>query len=229
MSNVNPDYVKPIFPIVETAPGEFTHQIPEAIHPGFIRGDGEANEKAKRVLTFGMDELTKLNVGRVKGDPNHADHINRAFNDIGNAYTEARTALAAERKKLTDGLVEKANFKVEPSHVTFIVGTFQHMPPGERVAAVQKLIADGDGPALAALASVSSIFTGIPDAVKATIEPQLFRKADPDAYARLENVRHNEARIEGASIATANACAAFSASMHKAANKPQPIHKSVAA
>lgn len=229
MSNVNPDFIKPIFPIVETAPGEFTHQLPEAMHPGFIRGDGEANEKAKRVLTFSMDELTKLNVGRVKGDPNHNDQIGRSFNEIGNAITEARTALKGDAKRLTDGLVEKANFKVEPSHVNFIVATFQHMPPGERAVAVQKLIADGDGPALAALASVSSVFTGIDDAVKATIEPQLFSKADPEAYARLENVRHNLARIEGASIATANACAAFSAPMHKAANEPQPVHKSVAA
>ncbi|WP_375292380.1 hypothetical protein [Sphingomonas melonis] len=228
MSIVNPDFIKPIFPIVETAPGEFTHQIPEAMHPGFIRGDGEANEKAKRVLTFGMDELTKLNVGRVKGDPNHNDQIGRSFNEIGNAITEARTALKGDEKRLTDGLVEKTGFKVDPAMMALVVGTFQAMPPQDHPAAIAALIDEGDGGTLAILHKMSGVLTKVAGNLKATIEPQLFRKADPDAYARLENTRFNLGRIERASIETANACAAFSAPMHKAANEPQPVHKSVA-
>ncbi len=60
--NMNAQIAKPVFDIVETGNSEFVHQIPEAFHSGFIRGDGEANERTKCNFDGIARKLTELNV-----------------------------------------------------------------------------------------------------------------------------------------------------------------------
>lgn len=227
MTGINPSLSNPIFDIVETGDGEFVHQIPEACHPGYIRGDGEVNERAKSALAYVAKELTNLNVGRVKLDPSHEHEVQRGFDAIGAAITDARTTLKAQAKRLSDILVEKSSFKADPALTSMVVGTFQGLSVGQRVEAIAKLIDQNDGSTLAILNGISNVYTGIPDDVRATIEPRVFAKNDSHVFGQLEDVRFNLARIEAASVASANAYARFAAPMHRAASTRHEVHKSV--
>lgn len=213
--DMNANIVKPVFDIVQTGSGEFTHQIPEAFHSGLIRGEGEANERTKNSLDAVSRKLTELNLNRVKLDPNHANVVASGFAEINSAIGESRNLLTGEAKRLSDALSEKASFKPDPAMKAIVVGTFQSMRPEQRGAAVGKLIEEGDGPTLAILASVSGVYTGLGDEVKNTIADRVFRKTDAKLFGQLEDVRANLVRLTVASQASARANAAFSAPMHK--------------
>lgn len=224
--DMNSNIVKPVFEIVQTGSGEFTHQIPEAFHSGLIRGEGEANERTKSNLDAISRKLTDLNLSRVKLDPNHANVVANGFREIDSAIGESRNLLTGEAKRLCDTLTEKANFKPDPTMKAMVVGTFQQMRPEQRGAAVGKLIEEGDGPTLAILSSVSGVYTGLGDEVKSTIADRVFRRADPKLFGQLEDVRANLGRLTVASQASARANAAFSTPMHKV-GMAQETHKSM--
>ena len=224
--DMNANIVKPVFEIVQTGAGEFTHQIPEAFHSGFIRGEGEGAERTKSNLDAVSRKLTDLNLSRVKLDPNHSNVVANGFREITSAIGESRNVLTGEAKRLTEALTEKSNFKPDPAMKAMVAGTFQAMRPEERGAAVAKLIAEGDGPTLAILASVSGVYTGLGDEVKGTIADRVFRRADAQMFGQLEDVRFNLTRVETASAAAVKANAAFSAPMHKV-GMAQETHKSM--
>ena len=213
--DMNANIVKPVFEIVQTGSGEFTHQIPEAFHSGFIRGEGEANERTKNSLDAVSRKLTDLNLSRVKLDPNHPNVVASGFAEINSALGECQNLLTGEAKRLCDALTDKANFKPDPTMKAMVVGTFQQMRPEQRGAAVGKLIEEGDGPTLAILASVSGVYTGLGDEVKSTIADRVMRRADDKLFGQLEDVRANLVRLTVASKASAQANAAFSTPMHK--------------
>lgn len=224
--DMNANIVKPVFDIVQTGSGEFTHQIPDTFHPDYIRGEGEANERTKSNLGAVVRKLTDLNLNRVKLDPNHSNVVANGFREISAAIGESRNVLTGEAKRLSDALTEKANFKADPAMKAIVVGTFKSMKPEERGSAVAKLIAEGDGPTLAILASVSGVYTGLGDEVKGTIADRVFRRADAQMFGQLEDVRFNLTRVETASAAAVKANAAFSIPMHKV-GMAQETHKSM--
>lgn len=224
--DMNANIVKPVFDIVQTGSGEFTHQIPEAFHPEGFRGEGEANERTKSNLGAVVRKLTDLNLNRVKLDPNHANVVASGFAEIDSAIGESRNLLAGEAKRLCDALTDKANFKPDPTMKAMVVGTFQQMRPEQRGAAVGKLIEEGDGPTLAILASVSGVYTGLGDEVKNTIADRVYRKTDAKLFGQLEDVRANLVRLTVASQASARANAAFSTPMHKV-GMAQETHRSM--
>lgn len=227
VTQIRENYVTPVFPIVKSEDGSFIHQIDEGVHSGFIRGDGEASVKAKNHLDNVTRVLTELNVSLVKLNPNHAETVKNGLSATGRNIEEARNTLKTEQKRLTDGLIAKSNFKADAVLTSMVIGTFQSLDPNERVNALGKLIEQGDGPTLAILDGVSNVFTGLTDELKATIQPRLFAKTDPQNYARLEDTRFNLNRIELASIACVYAGVKFMAPMHKAAAAPKEVHKSM--
>ena len=225
--NMNDNIAKSVFDIVETAKGEFIHQIPEAFHSGYIKGDGEANERTRSNFDGIARTLTYVNVGRIKLDPNYSNNVNSSFREIGNAIAESRTLLTNEAKRLTDSLIEKSGFKADPTMKAVVIGTFQAMRPEDRAVAIAKLVDQNDGGTLAILDSVSGVYSGLSDELKATIRPRAFAKADPHMFARLEDTRFNLSRVEGASIASANTYAKFSVPMHQPGVGAKETHKSM--
>lgn len=93
--------------------------------------------------------------------------------------------------------------------ITLVVGTFQAMKPEERAVAIAKLIDQNDGSTLAILDSVSNVYTGLSDELKATIRTRLFSKVDPQTFAAWNVANDNLEKIERASCAMIEGLARF--------------------
>ena len=224
--NLNANAVEPVFPIVKTESGTFTHQIPEDFHSGYIKGNTEGSQRLRDGLNYVASELTNLNVGRVRVDPNHKNNVEAGFRTIGKTIDETRAVLKAEQAALTNGLIQKSGFKANDAMTAFVVGTFQQMSEHEKPAAIAQLVEEGDGKTLAILASESTIYTKLSQELKDGIRNRLFAKADPQAFARLQENEFNLSRVERASIAAVNAYSKFSVPLHKPAASAQEKHQS---
>lgn len=184
-----------IYPVARNGAGQDVHQTPEALHPGFITGDSDAAKYARQVFTSESQFLADANGLYIRRDNRLNDRLRqRQPGGLDNAKRD----MLALAKSHEDKLKEAANFKADTAMTTLVVGTFQSMKPEERAVAVAKLIDEGDGPTLAILASVSSVYTGLGDEVKSTIADRLYSKADPRGFAAWNEAKANVKAIDRA-------------------------------
>lgn len=221
--------VEPIFPIVKNEQNELVHQTPEQLSPHYITGEGNAADKARRAMIAVSSALASLNTKYVKGAPDFERSLEAAYREtIGPALEQARASAKAEAGELDKALSEQTGFKVDPSMRALVVGTFQSLSPNDRVAAIDKLIEEGDGGTLAVLSELSPVLTKLPDEVRGGIKPRLFSKSDAGTFKRLQDAQRNLARLEAGSVASANAYARFSAPQNHFASAKPEVNKSVA-
>lgn len=195
-----------VFDVARNDKGQLVHNTPEQLHPGMIAGDSDAAKYTRQVFAAASDHLARYNAMYMRRDPKLKETLGQ------HSYVEfdnARNDTKAEIKRHEEKLAKASNFKADTAMTTLVVGTFSSMKPAERGVAVAKLIAEGDGPTLAILASVSSVYTGLGDEVKSTIADRLYSKADPQTYAAWNTAKSNLGRIEAASSAMIPAMVKF--------------------
>lgn len=196
MSNVIQNNAsKGLYAVARNANGKVQHQTPEALHPGNMNGDGPEASYARQVLTSESQYLAELNGLYMRGDNRLKDRLRQRQSG---GLDNAKRDMLALAKRHDDALKEAANFKADPAMATAIVGIFSNMQPHEHAPAVAKLIEEGDGPTLAALASVSSVLTKLGPEVKGTIRNRLYAKTDPVTFAAMQEAEANARRIDHA-------------------------------
>lgn len=196
----------PVYPVTRNDKGQLVHQTPEQLHPGMIAGDSEAAKYTRQVLADSSQRLASFNAKWMRRDPRLADEV-RQYR--GEGFDHARADMKAEIKRHEDALKSATGFKPEPMMATAIVGIFSNMKPEDRAVAVAKLIEERDGPTLAALASLSTVLTGLSDDVKSTIADRLYAESDPQTFAAWNTAKVNLEKIERASRAMIEGLARF--------------------
>ncbi|WP_160754711.1 hypothetical protein [Allopontixanthobacter sediminis] len=212
--------VNPVFPIARNDKGQVVHQTPEQLSPYQIAGESDAAKYTRQVFAATSDHLARYNAMYMRRDPKLKETLGQhSYAEFDNARTDTK----AEIKRHEEKLKLASNFKPDTAMTSLVVGTFQSMKPEERGVAVAKLIAEGDGPTLAILASVSSVYTGLGDEVKSTIADRLYSKADPQTYATWNTAKSNLGKIEAASFAMLPAMSKFANGPDVAAASPDEV------
>ena len=213
-----------VFDVARNDKGQLVHNTPEQLHPGMIAGDSDAAKYTRQVFAAASDHLARYNAMYMRRDPKLKETLGQhSYVEFDNARADTKAEITRHEEKLA----KASNFKADTAMTSLVVGTFQSMKPDERGVAVAKLIAEGDGPTLAILASVSSVYTGLGDEVKSTIADRLFSKADPQTYAAWNTAKSNLGRIEAASYAMLPAMVQFG-NGPDVASRPQEEVRSIA-
>ncbi len=74
-----PAIIQPVFPIIKNDAGELRHQTPEQLHPGYIIGDSNAANQARKAFTAVSSTLATLNTKYVKGSPDFERSLEVAY------------------------------------------------------------------------------------------------------------------------------------------------------
>lgn len=217
MSNVTTiPNLPPVYPVTRNEKGQLVHQTPEQLHPGMIGGESDAAKYARQVFADCSQRLASFNAKWMRRDARLGDEV-RQYR--GEGFDNARADTKAEIARHDDALKLASGFKPDPNMTTLVVGTFQAMKPHERAGAIAKLIDQNDGPTLAILDSVSNVYTGLSDELKATIKDRLYSKTDPQTYAAWNTAKGNLDRIDRASRVMIEALAKFASGPDVAANE----------
>jgi hypothetical protein len=207
MSNVTTiNDLPPIYPVTRNDKGQLVHQTPEQLHPGMIAGDSEAAKYARQVLADCSQRLASFNAKWMRRDPRLSDEV-RQYR--GEGFDNARADMKAEIKRHEDALKAVSGFKVDPNFRGLVSGSFQQMTPAQRSQALDALMAERNGAALAVLDELSPVFTGLAPEQRALIRDRLFSATDPQSFAAWNVANSNLKKIERASRAMIEGLARF--------------------
>lgn len=195
--------------------GEDMRYPPETINPHLVKTEvaGVPNEALKRVfdqLKMTREEFASTIEVRANPHPEHtpAQHdnaIKRAvdvfFQRTGSSWDEAKATAKAELKRVETDLETQANLKEVPAHYSSIVGTFQQFPAEQKMAALDKLVEQQDGPTLAAILNAPLLVTGLEPSQRDAMKAKMLLKVNPQGVALRDALRNALARLEAASIA----------------------------
>lgn len=198
-------------------PRVFT-QPPEQLHPGQIDfakyGNNPALKRASNCLGFAWDGLASINEHRATPNPEdkpatHARKVRQNVDGFDHAWADrwdgAKADLILEQRRVEGELERAANLKPVAHHFDAITSTFHNMNPGQKANALDQLIEEGDGPALAALIEAPLFVSGLSAEQRDSIRLRVFRKVDPAGLALRDQLAMALVKMEAASLAAINA------------------------
>ena len=97
-------------------------------------------------------------------------------------------------------LAASANLKVVPHQFDAITATFHAMNASQKAQALDGLIAEQDGPTLAALIEAPGFVTGLQPEQRANLKSRIFRRANPEAFRLREQVGKALRKFDAASL-----------------------------
>ncbi len=116
-----------------------------------------------------------------------------------NALASVKTAL----QRVEDGIAEKAGLKPNMAIANLTVGTLQGMKnDGERMAAVNEMVDDGDYETLATLMAVPRFATQLPREFLNGLRERVFAKVDPQGFELRDHLKVVLERADKASFAS---------------------------
>jgi len=189
-------------------------QPPEQLHPAQIAhaefGDNPALKRASETLAFAWEGLASIDKLRASPHPEdkpatHARKVRQNVDGFDHAWATrwdgAKAELQAEYRRVESDLERTANLTPVESRFSAIVGTLQGMTPGQKAEALDRLIADQDGPTLATVIEAPLFLTGITVEQRDSIKLRLFNAINPAGVALREQLAKSLAKMETASIA----------------------------
>lgn len=222
MTNVIQIADKADMPRIFSVDGDGNSQAPEQLHPAQINhadfGDNSALKRASDCLKFAWEGLASIDNVRANPDPEdkpatHARKVRQNIDGFDHVRAErwdgAKAGVIAEQRRIEGELEREANLKPIPHHFDAITSTFHNMKPNERVNALNELIEQGDGPALATLLEAPAFLTGLTAEQRDGIRLRLFGKVNPQGLALRNQLAKALTKMEAGSLAAINASMAL--------------------
>lgn len=191
---------------------------PEQLHPAQINfadfADNPALKRASETLGYAWEGLAAIDQLRANPHPEdkpatHARKVRQSIDGFDHAWAGrwdgAKADLQAEQRRLEAELERAANLKPVQHHFDAITSTFHNMRAEQRAKALDELVEQADGPALATLIEAPLIVTGLTAEQRDGIKLRLFAKVNPEGLALRNQITKSLAKMEAASLACINA------------------------